>query len=152
MIITQSKAAPTLFNSSLNQTISIELNAYFIYLDIISINLEGDILFEISREDYNILLINIPDLDISKRLIILEFILRESVISELLCLIMIIPDISIIKDLSVILPLSDIILLVSSLKPSKINNKIFKYKLKLFNKITIFSKNPIISKTFTKIV
>ena len=128
------------------------MNTYLIYLNIISINLEGDIFFKIFREDYNIFLINILNLDISKYLMILEFILREFIALELFYLIIIVLGIFIIEDLLIILSLFNIILLTLLLKFFKIDDEIFKYKLKFFNKITIFFKDLVIFKIFIKII
>ena len=114
--------------------------------------MEGDISFEIFKEGYNTFLIDILKLDISKYLIILKFILNESIILELFYLIIITLDIFIIKDLLIIFFLFDVVLLAFLLEFFKIDNKIFKYKLKFFNGVTIFFKNLIIFKTFIKII
>ena len=114
--------------------------------------MEGNIFFKIFKKDYNTFLINILNLNIFKYLTISEFILRKPIILELFYSIVIALNIFIIKNLLVILPLFNIILLVPLLESFKIDNKIFKYKLKFFNRVIIFSKNLVIFEVFIKII
>ena len=152
MTIAQSKAAPTPFNSSLNQTTPVKLDAYLTYLGIVSTNSEGGTSFKVSREGHDTLLVDIPGPSISEHLTIPKPILREPITPELLRPVAIAPGTPITEDSPVVLPPPNIIPPAPPLEPPKTDNKISKYKLKLPNGVTIFSKDPVISEAFTKVM